>query len=114
MNNLLHEGIERKLKKLEELEPGTKEYEAVLDTIVKLTDREIEIEKFNSDSEDKEKTREFEQKDRKIRNGISIAGIVVPMGLAIWGTLKSLKFEETGTVTSLIGRGWLNKLLPKK
>ena len=29
-------------------------------------------------------------------------------------TLTSLKFEEEGTVTTIVGRGFVNKLLPKK
>ena len=57
---------------------------------------------------------EDERKDRLVRNGITIASIVIPTAVTIWGTLKSFKFEETGTVTTTIGRGFINKLIPKK
>ena len=57
---------------------------------------------------------EDERKDRKLKNGISVAGIVIPIVVTIWGTLKTLKFEETGTVTTIMGRGFIQKLLPKK
>ena len=57
---------------------------------------------------------EEEKKDRLVKNCISIGGIVLPVAVTIWGTLKSLKFEESGTVTTIMGRGFINKLLPKK
>ena len=55
-----------------------------------------------------------EQRDRMITNAITAAGIVIPSLITIWGTFKTLKFEEQGTVTTIMGRGFINKLLPKK
>ena len=57
---------------------------------------------------------EDEKKDRLIRNCISAAGIIIPSLLTIWGTFKTFKFEQEGTVTTIMGRGFINKLLPKK
>ena len=57
---------------------------------------------------------EDEKRDRRIKNGITIAGIVIPSIITIWGTIKSLNFEKEGTVTTIMGRGFINKLLPKK
>ena len=56
---------------------------------------------------------EEEKKDRKWKNGISVAGIVVPIVVTVWGTLKTLKFEETGTVTTNAGRSFMNRLFKK-
>lgn len=53
-------------------------------------------------------------KDRKIKYAISIGETVVSTAVIIWGTLKSFKFEENGTITTIMGRGFINKLLPKK
>lgn len=125
IENLLHAEIERKLEKIGAMEPGTEEYKTAVDGVTKLMDRAIEIDKFNNECETKSKDREFDEglrtkefeedkKDRLIRNIISGAGIAIPSILTVWGTLKSLKFEETGTVTTSIGRGFINKLLPKK
>lgn len=82
---------------------------------------EAEINKFEADIEEKVYDRELksrqmddERMDQWIKNGIAVFGIVVPLGVTIWGTVKTLKFEQEGTVTSLIGRGFINKLLPKK
>ena len=57
---------------------------------------------------------EEEKKDRLVKNCLTAAGIVIPVWVTIWGTLKTLEFEKTGTVTTIMGRGFINKLLPKK
>ena len=57
---------------------------------------------------------EAENRDRKVKNAIAIATLVVSNLIVVWGTCKSIKFEETGTFTTIMGRGFVNKLLPKK
>ena len=57
---------------------------------------------------------EFNKKDQFIKNIISIGSILIPVFVTVWGTYKTLKFEETGTVTTIMGRGFINKLIPKK
>lgn len=122
---LLHDEIKSEFECLKELEVGTEQYKVTVDELVKLVDRAIEIDKLNLEAEEKAKNREKdndfkqqqmeeERKDRLIRNCISAAGIVIPSLLTIWGTLKTFKFEKDGTVTTMIGRGFINKLLPKK
>lgn len=122
---LLHDEIESEFECLKELEVGTEQYKVTVDELVKLVDRAIEIDKLNLEAEEKAKNREKdndfkqqqmeeERKDRLIRNCISAAGIIIPSLLTIWGTLKTFKFEQEGTVTTMIGRGFINKLLPKK
>lgn len=125
IEKLLHAEIEQRIQDLGDMEAGSDEYKAAVDGVTKLVDRAIEIDKFNADCVEKEKTREFEeqlkitqavgeQRDRLAKNIIAGAGVGVPALITIWGTLKSLKFEETGTITTTIGRGFINKLLPKK
>ena len=41
-------------------------------------------------------------------------GIIVPTGLTVWGTYKTFKFEETGTITTAMGRGFIGRLFSKK
>ena len=125
IETLLHEEIQDEFKNLKEMELGTEEYRTTVDGLAKLVDRAIEIDKLNIDAQDKIDSREIEvdlkqqqindeKQDRKIRNGIAIAGIVIPTIVTIWGTLKSFKFEKDGTVTTIMGRGFIQKLLPKK
>ena len=120
----LHEEIQDEMNTLNNLELGSKEYSSTVDGLTKLMDRAIEINKLDSDREDKLdqqavemefKTRQLEEdiKDRKVRNRIAIAGIVVPTVVTIWGTLKTLKFEESGTVTTNAGRNFINRIFKK-
>lgn len=122
---LLDGAIESGFEDLKGMTAGSKEYNLAVESIAKLIDKSNDIEKFYFESGEKVDGREFdesfkktqaekEDRDRKIRNGIAIAGIAVPSIITIWGTLKSFKFEQTGTITTIMGRGFVNKLLPKK
>ena len=125
IETLLYEELETEFTKLSETEPGSDEHKATLDGLTKLMDRAIEIEKVDIERQSKAATLESEEllrkqqmddekKDRLVKNLLSAAGIVLPIALTIWGTKVSLKFEEEGTFTTIMGRGFINKLLPKK
>lgn len=122
---LLRDEIQNELEELRKMELGNEKYKVTVDGLTKLIDRSIEFEKIdiqskeriedrNIDLEFKEKENIDEQKDRLIKNGIAVAGIVIPAALTIWGTIVSLNFEKEGTVTTTIGRGFINKLILKK
>ena len=122
---LLDDVIVNELKNLKETKGETDEYKATVECVTKLMDRSIEIKKLTFDQtnklsrqviDDKAKVKQDEEdrKDRLIKNCISIAGIVIPALITIWGTLKSLKFEQDGTVTSMAGRAFVSRLFPKK
>ena len=121
----LHAEIGSEFEELHKMEVGTEKYKTTVDGLTKLMDRAIEIEKLNIEHE--EKTKEFEtevelkqaqmeedRKDRWFRNIMTGVGIVAPLGVTIWGTLKTIQFEKEGTVTTLIGRAFFNKLMFKK
>ena len=114
VEELLHAEIKQEFEKLKEMEVGTDNHKTTIDGLTKLVDRAIEIDKVNIDHEHNEKVRGDENKDRVVRHVLTALGIAVPTVTAVWGTLKSFKFEETGTITTIFGRGWLNKLLPRK
>ena len=117
----LYKEIEDELQALSVIEVGTDEYKSSVDGVTKLLDRAIEIEKHEAEMKEREAERiakniqvAEEQKDRVVKNYISAGGVVLPLLVTIWGTLKSFKFEKDGTVTTIMGRGFINKLLPKK
>ena len=117
----LYKEIEDELQALNEIEVGTDEYKSSVDGVTKLLDRAIEIEKHEAEMKEREAERiakniqvAEEHKDRVVKNYISAGGVVLPLLVTIWGTLKSFKFEQDGTVTTIMGRGFINKLLPKK
>ena len=103
VETMLRDEIFNEFEYLNGLPKGSQEYESTVNGLVKLLDRQIEIEKFNREAKTKEKYQEIdmnlrltqlkeERTDRWVRNGIAIAGIVIPVGVTIWGTLVTLKF----------------------
>lgn len=62
----------------------------------------------------RQKQADDERKDRLIKNCMAAAGILIPSLITVWGTVKSFEFEREGTITTTLGRGFINKLLPKK
>lgn len=125
IESLLHAEIRDELEHLKEVEAGTEQYRTSVDGVTKLLDRAIEIDKFNAEVKEKEENRDFdtqlrltqakdEKRDRIVKNAIAIGGILIPTIVTIWGTLASFKFEEEGSISTIMGRGFINKLLPKK
>lgn len=119
------EGISKLMDKKIEIEKldqdltvRSREYELQsrkLDMDSKKSEQDYESKKEEHKIE-KEKLKQIEndKNDQIFKNSIAIAGIVIPSLITIWGTFKTLKFEETGTVTTIMGRGFVNKLIPKK
>lgn len=125
IETLLREEIKEEFDELRGIKTGTEEYKITVDGLGKLMDRAIELDKLETDIQEKAENREADnelklkqmeedKKDRLIKNCLTAAGIVIPSLITIWGTVKSLKFEQEGTVTTIMGRGFINKLLPKK
>ena len=121
---LLHEEIQSEFEELKTLEVGSDKYKTTVDGLTKLMDRAIEIDKLNDGAEERRDARDIDAelkqeqleadiKDRKVRNAISLAGIIIPTAVTIWGTLKSLKFEESGTLTTNAGRNFMNRIFKK-
>lgn len=125
IETMLHTEIENEFEELKRLQLGTEEYKTTVDGLTKLVDRAIELDKINIEHEEKTITRKEEnefktmqmiedKKDRNMKNSIAIGTTFLTVGVTIWGVLKSLKFEETGTVTTLVGRNFIGKLFSKK
>lgn len=121
----LYDEINAEFEDLSKMALGTEEYKVTVDGLTKLMDRAIDMKKFDTeyaerienqkmDNSLKQRQMDEDRKDRLLKNGISIAGIVIPSLITIWGTVKSMEFEKEGTITTMIGRGFINKLLPKK
>ena len=125
IHRLLSEEIQSELEELKKMEVGAEDYKTTVDGLTKLVDRAIEMERIDMENQDKAENREIdnnfrlkqmeeERKDRFVKNCIAVAGIAIPSIITIWGTVKSIEFEKEGTITTIIGRGFINKLLPKK
>lgn len=121
----LYEEIESLTEQLKGLKPDSKEYEVVVNRVDKLMAKAIEIEKTNNEQAlkqqqiDNEKAdKEQQLKEERISRiaGWVIAGVTIAAPLIFkerWAK-KSLKFEETGTVTTTVGREVFNSIFRGK
>lgn len=117
--------IEDEFEKISELELGTEKHKVAMGSLTGLMEKAIEMERLEIEREDKRIVRENdlllrkqqledEKKSRLVQNIISAAGIILPLAVTIWGTRVSLKFEEEGTITTQMGRGFIQRLFSKK
>lgn len=120
VETMLNEEIAKELEELGKMELGTDEYRATVDGICKMTDKTLEFRKVRIarddktlDYEMKESQMANEKKEKRIRVYLDVAGIVVPVAVTIWGTFKTFKFETTGTVTTILGRKFINNLIKR-
>lgn len=125
IEKLLHDEIVDELGGLNALELGSDKYKVTTEGIVKLMDRAIEMDKLSKELDERQKNRnedlelkyrqiDAEIRDRKIKNVITVVISGVGTIVTIWGTLKTLKFEEVGTVTTMAGRNFINNLFKRK
>ena len=120
--------ITTELNTLTEMDVDSEAFKTTVDCVSKLIDKRNEIEKIELEKKKQElserietnkwvkdtELNEYNKKDQIIKHAISIGSIVIPVFVTVWGTYKTLRFEETGTVTTIMGRGFINKLIPKK
>lgn len=125
IEKLLHDEIVDELGELNTLELGSDKYKVTTEGIVKLMDRAIEMDKLSKELDERQANRnedlelkyrqiDAEIRDRKIKNVITVVISGVGTIVTIWGTLKTLKFEEVGTVTTMAGRNFINNLFKRK
>lgn len=121
ISTLLEVEIADKMEELNSLKLGTDEYKTAVESITKVMDRLIEIDKFEVEATEKEEGRKDDtrikeaqlkddKKHRWIDKAINVGTFVGMTVLTVWGTNKTLKFEETGTVTTIAGKQHINKL----
>lgn len=125
VKSLLREEIESQMSTLDDIPYGSDEYKSAVDCLAKLLDKYNDMEKTDLDYQDKLETRkednELKLKQIKQDNihhivGNVLTGVSVVGGflITIWGTKASFEFEKEGTITTIMGRGFIGKLLPKK
>lgn len=113
METLLYEEIETEFNELAKMTPGEANHAKAVDSLTKLMDRAIEMEKVTASEAQAEKQMIEDRKSRIVKNLIDIGGVVLPLAVTVWGAKVSFKFEETGTITSAAGRQFIQKLFKK-
>lgn len=125
VKSILVEEFESELKEVKKLEVGSDKHKNAVDSLTKLADRIIEIEKlkdeadFKRESLDNEtslKEQQFkdEKKDRNIKNGLTAVNVIGGLGFAAWAFVSSMNFEKEGTLTTDGGKSALRHLLKFK
>ena len=116
----LREELIDEIGELNKLQVGSDEYKIAADGVSKIADRVIEMEKFRVENETKLKAQEMEyemklieieenRKDRFARNAINVGTFVGGLGFSFLATKWTFKFEETGSISSMVGRQVLQK-----
>lgn len=122
---LLEEEIQSEIEEISKMEVGSDKHKSATEALAKLMDKYNEMDKLELEYQDKydnreedrrlkEKQLQHDKKDALVKNVLTGVSVVGGFALTIWGTCKSIKFEETGSFTTIMGRGFIQKLLPKK
>lgn len=125
VKTLLDEEIVSEIENLNKVPLGSEEHKIAADALAKLLDKSIEMDKLDLEYQDKADSREAannlklteieeEKKDRRVKNILTGVSVVGGFALTIWGTIKSFEFEKDGVITTIMGKGFIQKLLPKK
>ena len=125
IDTMLRDELQREFENLKDMKSGTEEHRVGVDSLTKLLDRAIEMDKLEADVQEKAENREVDislkekqlqedKKDRIVKNCLTAVSLIASVGLTIWGSCKSWKFEETGTITSTAGREFMKKLFHMK
>lgn len=116
----LNEVIAGQIKEMDRLEVGSEQYKIAVDGVCKLIDKSVEIRKVRiskleraDEREDKLAQYYGDKKERRIQMFINIGGIIIPVIVTVWGTFKTFQFEKEGTVTTILGRKFVQNLFKK-
>ena len=125
---LLKEEIANGIQSLKSIDHDAEGYKTAVDALSKLVDKyndmvklenqcyvdeqNLDIKRF--DNEYKLDQLNQERKDHIIKNLLTTVSVLGGFALTVWGTNKTLKFEETGTITTTAGRNLISRLFPKK
>jgi hypothetical protein len=88
-------------------------YESLLEERDKIRNELIKLEQSTMDVELKRTQIEVENKRDTVRNLITIGTFVVSTSLSLYAISKTFRFDQESTVTSTLGRGILNSVIPK-
>lgn len=132
IKNLLDEEIKSQINTISGMDVNDENYAKAVDSLVKLHKLRIEEMKSITDSEDQAYKRETDEetcklneeirqeqlseqkKDRYIRIGLDVAGLLVPIMFYSTWMRRGFKFEESGTFTSTTFRGLFGHFKPTR
>lgn len=96
--------IDREIDGLKNMEVGSEKLSAAVNDVTKLIDRKIEMDRVENEAYEKAEARKAERKHQLIGYGITIGTTVLGTIVTVACFHKSMEFEKTGTITTLVGR----------
>ena len=129
VGDMLEDTVAHHIEYIEGLTAGSEEYNKAISTLDILYRPWLEVKKVEYEFDDRISQRlhekeireaELEQKEKfdklasGIQVGLGILGVMAPIVAYGVTTSQVLRFEQTGTVTSLMGRNHFNKARPTK
>ena len=116
LNNELHE--------LSKVEFGSEKYKVGVNGVAQIADRLIELDRIENENEKldiEHKKLEIEAQrleddrtDRKAKNGLGVAGVVIPAVITVVGGVAMFIYEERGSITSQAGRKIIDRIFRMK
>lgn len=88
-------------------------YNLLLEERDKIRNEMIKLEQAEQEINVKNSQIEAENKREIVRNSITIGTFAVSTMVSLFAMAKTFRFDETGTVTSTMGRNILNGFIPK-
>lgn len=112
---LLADELQEEFSIIRTVEPGKDEHKIIADSICKLVEKQIEIDKLESDKALERKKHIRDAVDMALKHGLTAVSIGSGIALTIWGTKVTLEFDKTGNIiTSIAGKIFTKNLFPKK
>jgi N-acetylglucosamine kinase-like BadF-type ATPase len=96
----LEEVYEKKLNELNEMDVNNENYSKAVEGVAKLANQVIE-----------QKREKGDRKSRWFRDGADIAIKTATLITTVVATIVCLRFEESGSITTTVGRKWTDKIL---
>lgn len=96
--------IDRELKAIKDMEVGSEKLADAINDVTKLLDRKIEMDRNENEAYDKAETRKAEQNHRLIGYGITVGTTLFTAAVTLVCFNRSMEFEKTGTITTLVGK----------
>lgn len=109
----LWKDYEKVNSQINSLEVGNENYKLLLEEEDKIRNELIKLELADIEAETKKSQIEAEDRREIIRNRITIGTFGVSTVISVLALYKTFKFDESSTVTSTLGRGILNGVVPK-
>lgn len=114
IETLLTDEIEKLYDRLSTLSPDSKEYAAVEANLNKFMEQKLEIERLRASEIQNEKQMKEERIFRIIKHLIDIGLGILPIMVTVWGVNASFEFEKEDTITSTVGRKFMDRLFSRK